>query len=181
MFSEDLVERLVQQRRAAASIEAECTALVAEMIRRDIHDDLGYRSMTSLLMDRLGVSAGVARAMISVATAVAEMPFTLTALTSGDIDLARVRLLVAAREVNPALFEDHEDAHPLLSRCTVFSLTNQGLAKAFALRAQEIAQAEGLDGRPLDQYVRLVQRCRNNLRAVLQCVESGAMQTGGDS
>ena len=39
MFSEDLVERLVQQRRAAASIEAECTALVAEMIRRDIHDD----------------------------------------------------------------------------------------------------------------------------------------------
>ena len=41
MFSEDLVDRLVQRRRAAASIEAECTALVAEMIRRDIADDLG--------------------------------------------------------------------------------------------------------------------------------------------
>jgi hypothetical protein len=108
MFSEDLVDRLVQRRRAAASIEAECTALVAEMIRRDIHDDLGYRSMTSLLMDRLGVSAGVARAMISVATAVADMPCTLTALTSGELDLARVRLLVAAREVNPTLFADHE-------------------------------------------------------------------------
>ncbi len=109
MFSEDLVERLVQRRRAAASIEAECTALVAEMIRRDIHDDLGYRSMTSLLMDRLGVSAGVARSMISVATAVADMPFTLAGLTSGDLDLARVRLLVAARELNPTLFEAHEE------------------------------------------------------------------------
>ena len=73
MFSEDLVARLVDRRRASASIEAECTALVAEMVRRGMHDDLGYRSMTSLLMDRLGVSANVARGMIRIATAVAEM------------------------------------------------------------------------------------------------------------
>jgi len=43
MFSEDLVERWLQQRRAAASLWAECAALVAETIRGDIHDDLGYR------------------------------------------------------------------------------------------------------------------------------------------
>jgi len=110
MFSEDLVACLVDRRRAAASIEAECTALIGEMIRRGVPDDLGYRSMTSLLMDRLGVSAGVARAMIGVATALAEMPCTLTALTSGDLDLARVRLLVAARETNTELFTDHEQA-----------------------------------------------------------------------
>jgi hypothetical protein len=46
--------------------------------------------------------------MISVATAVADMPPTLAALTSGDLDLARVRLLVAAREINSTLFADHE-------------------------------------------------------------------------
>ena len=110
MFSEDLVARLVDRRRVSASIEAECTALIAEMIRRGIHDDLGYRSTTSLLMDRLGVSATVARGMIRVAKAVAEMPHTREALESGDLDLARVRLLVSAREANPELFCDHEQA-----------------------------------------------------------------------
>jgi len=53
MFSEDLVARLVRRRRTVASIEAECTALIAEMIRRDAHDDLGYRSMVSLLVSTI--------------------------------------------------------------------------------------------------------------------------------
>ena len=135
MFSEDLVERLVQQRRAAASIEAECTALVAEMIRRDIHDDLGSRSMTSLLMDRLGVSAGVARAMISVATAVADMPPTLAALALGDLDLARVRLLVAAREINSTLFADHEQT--LVD--TISGLGMRDAGRAFDYWSQQAA------------------------------------------
>ncbi len=109
MFSEDLVGRLVERRRRVASLEAECTALIAEMIRRGIHEDLGYRSLTSLLMDRLGVSAGVARGMVRVAAAVAEMPHTQAALESGDLDLARARLLVSAREANPRLFAEHEE------------------------------------------------------------------------
>ncbi len=108
MFSEDLVERLVERRRLVASVEAECTGLVAEMIHRRVHDDLGYRSLVSLLMDRLGVSAGVARGMIRVATALGEMPHAQAALESGDIDLFRVRLLVSAREANPELFARHE-------------------------------------------------------------------------
>ena len=47
--------------------------------------------------------------------------------------------------------------------------------KAFAERAKLIAEREGLDGRPIDQYVRLVQKHRQNLRAALQEIESGAM------
>ena len=110
MFSEDLVDRLVERRRVAASIEAECTALVAEMVRRGAHDDLGYRSMVSLLTDRLGISAGAARGMISVATALDDMPHTQAALARGALDLPRVRRLVAARESNPTLFDKHEQA-----------------------------------------------------------------------
>ena len=87
VFTEDVVERLADRRRDIASIEAECAALVAELIRRGAHDDLGHRSMVSLLVDRLGVSAGVARGMIRVATALDEMPHTRAAFETGDIDL----------------------------------------------------------------------------------------------
>ena len=73
------------------------------------------------------------------------------------------------------LFESKLDANPLLSRCVVVALTTQGLAKPFAERAKQIAQAEGLNGKPLEAYVRLLQDCKNNLRSALQKVEMGVM------
>jgi DNA polymerase III gamma/tau subunit len=81
-------------------------------------------------------------------------------------------------EGTESLFEDYDDASPLLSRCLRLDLARRDLARAFAERAKDIAEREGLDGRPLEQYVRLVQKHRQNLRAVLQEVESGAMLAG---
>jgi len=73
------------------------------------------------------------------------------------------------------LFEDKEDTSPLLSRCIKLDLARRNLCQGFASRAREIADIEGLNGQPIEKYVRLVQDCKNNMRAVLQAIESGEM------
>ena len=71
-----------------------------------------------------------------------------------------------------SLFDDYDDAHPLLSRCTRLELSRRDLAKAFAERAQTIARVEGLDGKPLANYVKLAQKHRNNMRAILDAFQN---------
>ncbi|MCD6405922.1 MAG: AAA family ATPase, partial [Planctomycetes bacterium] len=84
-------------------------------------------------------------------------------------------IFTTTRQGQESLFDDNEDAGPLLSRCAKLELARRNLADIFAERVREIAQREALDGKPAKAYVELVRRCRNNMREMLQEVEAGAM------
>jgi hypothetical protein len=74
-----------------------------------------------------------------------------------------------------SLFDGGLDSHPLLSRCIEITLSSQGVAPAFARRAQEIATIENLNGQPLAAYTRLINECQGNFRQALQRIEKGDM------
>ena len=73
------------------------------------------------------------------------------------------------------MFDDVLDSTPLLSRCVQLPLAKQGLATAFAERARMVAQDAGLDGKPIEFYVKRINKCGGNMRSLLTEIESGEM------
>ena len=86
-----------------------------------------------------------------------------------------VIIFTTTNEGQLSFFEDKQDAAPLLSRCLRLDLARRGLAEPFAQRALEIANKENLNGQPIERYIRLCKDHRNNMRSILQAIETGAM------
>ncbi len=161
---------------------------LAWIIARQLADDFFITELDGGRCDKRAVEDMERASRLSVWSA--DKPFRVWvtneahSMTQGAVDalltfleaLPRhcVVIFTTTRRVDANLFGDH-DSGPFASRCHRITLTNQGLAQVFAERAKRIAEAEGLDGRPVEAYVKLVKSCNNNMRSVLQCIEAGDM------
>jgi replication-associated recombination protein RarA len=140
------------------------TAEVLDSLDRDCRQRPFGRGVALIVNEAHGLRAPVIRRLLVILEA---LPAWVTVIFTTTVD------------GQDKLFEDCDDSHPLLSRCTLIPLARRDLAKKFAERAKAIAEREQLDGQPIDKYIRLVNDHRSNLRAVLSAIESGAMLVAG--
>jgi hypothetical protein len=108
LSDDELHAGLAADAREVARIEARRLRRIAEIEARRSFEDEGYRSITSFVAHRCGISGGRAAGLVRVARALLQMPHTRAALDRGDIDLVAVRRLAAAQQVNPPLFSEIE-------------------------------------------------------------------------
>lgn len=100
----------------------------------------------------------------------------LTALEpDGGIPRNAVVVFTTTKVGAAKLFDDYDDAGPLVSRCTELRLTDQGFTPAIAEFARRVATAEGIDGLAPEAYLKLAKRCEGNGRRVLAEIEAGAL------
>jgi len=99
----------------------------------------------------------------------------LTPLDSGNIPPWVAWVFTTTTVAMRDLFQERIDAHPLLSRCEVFDtlVVNYRVSAEYV---RGIAQREGLDGQPLEEYVSLAKDCKGNLRMMLSRVQRGMLR-----
>jgi hypothetical protein len=97
-------------RRRERTAAAASAAVLAEIDRRASFRREAYLSATAFVADRTGDSHRVAAGLVRVARALGKMPHTAAAFARGDIDTARVRRLIDARQTAPDAFWEAEQA-----------------------------------------------------------------------
>lgn len=98
-----------------------------------------------------------------------------TVLEDSRVQLNSLWVFTTTTAGQQKLFDVKFDAVPFMSRCIRLELSPKGHELEFAERVQQIAQAEGLDGKPIEAYLELIRQCNGNMRAAIRAIESGEM------
>lgn len=98
-----------------------------------------------------------------------------TVLENAQVQRNSTWIFTTTSKGQQLLFDTKFDAVPFLSRAIKIELEGKGNELEFALRARSVAQAEGMDGKPLEEYLALARKNGNNLRAMLNAIESGEL------
>ncbi len=135
-------------------------ARVRELERQSVCRGLGKGGRAYIINESHGLTRGVVRQLLTTLERIpSHVVWCFTTTVEGE----------------QALFDGIDDVQPLLSRCVNLPLSRRALSQPFAERARMIAQAEGLDGQPIEAYLKLMKQCKNNLRQALVTIEAGGM------
>ena len=74
-----------------------------------------------------------------------------------------------------SLFDEQIDSSPFRSRCFCINLASRNITEQLAVHLHNIANTEGLNGKPVEAYIQLLRDCRNNVREALNRIEMGEM------
>lgn len=128
-------EDFAELQRAVELLEVERLRRLAEIDRRRIFERDGHLSAAAWLATTFKITWGSARQSVRVARALEEMPTTRRALDDGDLSMSAVRLLVMAREADPAAFE--RDEAQLVEAARIHSMNDLQRVAAYWRQAVE--------------------------------------------
>jgi replication-associated recombination protein RarA len=98
-----------------------------------------------------------------------------TILESPHVQRTSTWIFTTTTKGQKHLFDTKFDAVPFLSRAVPIELDWRGSELDFAIRARDIAQKEGLDGRGIDEYLKLATEHKCNLRSMLNAIDAGEL------
>jgi hypothetical protein len=160
-------EDFAELQRAGELLEVERLRRLAEIERRATFRRDGHLSAASWLAAEFKVGWGAAREQVRVAGALEEMPKTREALDAGDVSMSAVRVLVAARQADPSMFQESEKE--LVEAARIHSMND--LQRVTAYWRQAIEQQHALES---DEKV----RARRRLHASVSFL--GMVRVDGD-
>jgi hypothetical protein len=135
-------EDFAELQRAVELLEVERLRRLAVIDRRRIFERDGHLSAAAWLATTFKITWGSARQNVRVARALEQMPKTRRALDDDDLSMSAVRLLVMAREADPAAFE--RDESQLVEAARVHSIND--LQRVAAYWRQTVEREHSLDG-----------------------------------
>jgi uncharacterized protein DUF222 len=128
-------EVFIELWRAKELLETECLRRLPDLEVRGIFERDGHLSAASWLASRFKLAWGAARGFVQMARGLREMPVTREAMESGDLSVSAARVLVDARDTDPAAFEEVEAA--LVEAARIHSLGDLGRVAAYWRQAAE--------------------------------------------